>query len=203
MPIKTKKTRIKKLIIPIIGKMNKVAMYLCRDKDKAEDLVAETFLKVCENIHRLKDKTKFRAWVFRILNNTFISNYRAQKNIKFITIDADLSKRSTTSAHIDSNTLNIWGSNPERYLINKLRDEEIRKNINLLPEDYRMAIVLCDIENLSYKEISEIMGIPIGTVRSRISRGRAILQKKLQNLALEMGIIKEKKQSKEEICNCK
>ncbi len=196
------KNEVKTLIMPLIGSLNKVAMFLCRDRDKAEDLVAETFLKVCENVHRIKDKSKFKAWVFRILNNTFITGYRSEKKQNLVSFDEKFPKheKSIHSKNID--TLNIWSSNPEIYLINKLHDEDIKRNINLLPEEFKMTVILCDIENLSYKEISEVLSVPVGTVRSRLSRGRAILQKKLRHVALEMGIIKKKKPAKGEVCNC-
>src|SRR3972149_3827552 len=145
-----KKHELKKLIVPLFGQLNKVAMYLCKNRDTAEDLVAETLLKVCENINKLKDKSKFKSWVFRIMNNEFISNYRKNKSVNSVQLD-----------------------------------EDFRRNINLLPEEFRMTVILCDIENLSYKEISEITRVPAGTVRSRLSRGRAILQKKLHHIALE------------------
>lgn len=196
------KQEIKGLIMPLIGRLNKVAMFLCRDKDKAEDLVAETFLKVCENIHKLKDKSKFKAWVFTILNNEFINMYRFEKKRNLISLDEQSAHGNKAAHNIDIDTLDIWSPNPEVYLINKLLDEDIRKNINLLPEEFKMTVILCDIENLSYKEISAITGAPAGTVRSRLSRGRAILQKKLHHTALEMGIIKEKKLTNVEVCNC-
>lgn len=195
------KHEIKGLIMPLIGRLNKVAMFLCRDKDKAEDLVAETFLKVCENIHKLKDKSKFKAWVFRILNNEFINMYRIDKKRNLVSLDKQ-SVHGDKVNNLNIETLDIWSPDPEVYLINKLLDEDIRKNINLLPEEFKMTVILCDIENLSYKEISAITGAPAGTIRSRLSRGRAILQKKLQHTAMEMGIIKEKKTSKIEVCNC-
>jgi RNA polymerase sigma-70 factor (ECF subfamily) len=195
---KDEKYELRRLITPHISSLNKIAMLLCRDRDKAEDLVAETLLKVCENIHRLKDKLKFKSWVFRILNNTFISNYRNEKNMNLISLDENV----LSSKNIDTNTLGTWGSNPEKYLINKLLDEDIRKNINLLPEEFRMTVILCDIENLSYKEISVITRVPVGTVRSRLSRGRSILQKKLHHAAKEMGRVSKKKSSKEEVCIC-
>ena len=191
-----KKQELKKLIVPLFGQLNKVAMYLCKNRDNAEDLVAETLLKVCENINKLKDKSKFKSWVFRIMNNEFISNYRKNKSVNSVQLDDYLLNNR------NSNTLSIWGSNPEQFLINKLLDEDIRRNINLLPEEFRMTVILCDIENLSYKEISEITRVPAGTVRSRLSRGRAILQKKLHHIALEMGIIRKKNKGKEAICTC-
>ncbi|HEY3249754.1 MAG TPA: sigma-70 family RNA polymerase sigma factor [Ignavibacteria bacterium] len=198
------KQELKKLIVPIIGKMNKVAMFLCRDRDKAEDLVAETLLKVCENIHRLRDKSKFKSWMFKIMNNTFISHCREEKSRNLVPLDENIIKIEKEISHRNSSTLNIWGPNPEQFLINKLLDEDIKHNINLLPEEFRMTIILCDIENRSYKEISEITGVPVGTVRSRLSRGRAILQKNLHHLAEEMGIIKKRKaNAKEEVCICK
>jgi RNA polymerase sigma factor (sigma-70 family) len=196
------KHEIKALIMPLVSRLNKVAMFLCRDKDKAEDLVAETFLKVCENFHKLKDKSKFKAWVFRILNNEFMNMHRFERKHNLVSLDGQFAHADKEVSKIEINTLDIWSPNPEAYLINKFLDEDIRKNINSLPDEFKMTVILCDIENLSYKEISAITGVPAGTVRSRLSRGRAILQKKLQRTAIEMGIRKEKKLSNVEVCSC-
>jgi RNA polymerase sigma-70 factor (ECF subfamily) len=199
----SKKHELKRLIVPLFGKLNKVAMFLCRDKDMAEDLVAETLLKACEKINTLKDKSKFKSWIFRIMNNTFISNLRAEKKLNLVQLDDYVLNKDTGLTGINKQTLGLWGPNPENYLINKLLDEDIKKGIHSLPEEFRLVVILCDIENLSYKEISEIIRVPVGTVRSRLSRGRAILQKKLHHLALEMGIVQKKERnSKAAICNC-
>jgi RNA polymerase sigma-70 factor (ECF subfamily) len=137
------------------------------------------------------------------MNNTFISNYRAGKNMKLINLDESAIGNDPMLKARNSETVSSWGSNPEQYLINKLLDEDIRRSINSLPEEFRMAVILCDVENLTYKEISEITRVPVGTVRSRLSRGRAILQKKLHHAAIEMGIVQEQKNNtKNIICNC-
>ena len=114
------KQDLKKLIVPLIANLNKVAMFLCRDRDKAEDLVAETFLKACENIRKLKDKSKFKAWIFRILNNEFISNYRTEKKRNLVSLDEQIMQGNKSINSIDTDTLNIWSPNPEFYLVNNV-----------------------------------------------------------------------------------
>lgn len=175
------------------------ALFLCRDSIRAEELVAETAMKACEKFYTLKDKSKFKQWAFRILNNTFISSIRSRKNYMMVELkdnDALAEDENTYSSHI----VGIWEGNPEKDFINKLLDNDIKESISRLPDEFRITIILCDVENFSYKEISQVLKIPVGTVRSRLSRGRLLLQKELRNHALELGIISESEE--QELCDC-
>jgi RNA polymerase sigma-70 factor (ECF subfamily) len=192
------------LMLPYVEKLNRLAMFLCKDKVKAEELVAETIAKACMNIHRLRDKSKFRQWIFRIMNNEFINIYRMEKNVPTVELRESYEDDGINDYSLNTRNslvVNSWGSNPELEAINSFIDSDIQKAISSLPDEFKMVVVLCDAENLSYKEISQILKIPVGTVRSRLSRGRAILQKKLRGHALEMGIISEK-HIEAELCEC-
>jgi RNA polymerase sigma-70 factor (ECF subfamily) len=138
------------------------------------------------------------------MNNEFINIYRSEKKLSTVELgDGYMSDELGDNSLNSRNSLviNSWGSNPELSAINRLIDSDIQKAISSLPDEFRMVVVLCDAENVSYKEISQILKIPVGTVRSRLSRGRAILQKKLRKHALEMGIISEKP-TQTELCEC-
>lgn len=189
------------LLHPCIKKLNSLAMFLCKNSYKADELVSETVAKACVNFHRLRDKTKFKQWIFRIMNNEFINLYRLEKNVSIDTDYTDDLPENYSLSSRNLSTINGWGPDPESKFINNLIDNDIKSAISSLREDFRIAVVLSDVENFSYKEISQILNIPIGTVRSRLSRGRAILQMKLRIHAVEMGVISESHQ-KFDLCEC-
>lgn len=169
-----------------------VALRLTGNSANAEDLVAETVIKAWSCIDRLEDRSKWRPWVFRILRNEFISNYRKQ-SIRPVETSYD----EQTGGEADSiasmlieqpdEFLNWWAC-PEREYINGLLGDQIRDAISQLPDVFRMTIILINVEGLSYDETSVVLGIPPGTVRSRMKRGRTLLQKALWAQALEAGI---------------
>jgi RNA polymerase sigma-70 factor (ECF subfamily) len=144
----------------------------------------------------LKDESKTKQWLFRILNNQFISNYRSRKN--FVEIESrenenrnhDLETFSLFEAIAKSNF--VAEGNPEKKFISKLTQHDIQHAIDELPLEFKQALILCDMDEFSYAEISVILKVPIGTVRSRIARARIILQKKLWLHAKELGIKKAK-----------
>lgn len=186
--------------------LKRFAFSLCQNDFESEELVAETVVKAFENAQQIKDHNKIKQWLFRILNNQFISNYRKKQRHKNIELpddtnrEADLSfslfKQISESDFVDAGT-------PEKKFISKITHEKIMESINALPEEFRIAVVLCDIEEFSYAEIAGITAIPIGTVRSRIARARNQLQRELWVYAQELGIKKSKKdREKEYVCIC-
>lgn len=203
-----KKKAFSKIVLAEVGALNRFAFSLCRNNFDADDLVSETIVKAFENFSKLKDEGKTKQWLFRILNNLFISNYRSRKN--FVEIDSgenessndDLEAFSLFEAIAKSNF--VAEGNPEKQFISKFTLAQIEKAVSALPEEFRAALMLCDMEDFSYAEISEILKVPIGTVRSRIARARIILQKKLWIHAKELGIKKAKSiQPKAEYtCTC-
>ena len=183
--------------------LNRFAYSLCQDQSEAEDLVAETVVKAFENIHQLKDENKIKQWLFRILNNVFISNYRKNKKQRKISLTVDMDNAD----HSFSLYEQIEGSDftnadtPEKNFIAKITKEKIHKAINELPEEFRITLVLCDVDEFSYAEIAIITQVAIGTVRSRIARARKLLQKKLWLYAQELGIRTVQKE-KDHACTC-
>ncbi len=203
-----KKKIFSKIVLAQVGALNRFAFSLCKNNFEADDLVSETILKAFENFSKLKDENKTKQWLFRILNNQFISNYRSRKY--FVEIES----RENENSNHDLETFSLFEAiaksnfvaegNPEKKFISKLTQHDIQKAIDELSIEFKQTLILCDIEEFSYAEISEILKVPIGTVRSRIARARIILQKKLWLHAKELGIKKAKSvQPKPEyICTC-
>ncbi|HLF65662.1 MAG TPA: RNA polymerase sigma factor [Saprospiraceae bacterium] len=203
-----KKKRFSGVVLIHFSAVKRFAFSLCRSNFDADDLVSETFMKAFENFNRVRDESKIKQWLFRILNNQFISNYRHRKRIAEIEsipgedMQDDVDGFSLFEAIAKSDF--VEKGNPEKQFISNLTQIQIDKAINELPGEFRDALVLCDIEEFTYAEISLILQVPIGTVRSRISRARSLLQKKLWLQALEHGIISSRKTrlKPEYTCTC-
>lgn len=162
------------------------ALKLARSREDAEDLVSDTILRAFERWEQYHLGTNIRAWLFTILYHVFVSRKRR--------IDAREVHPSTDAEHAGRTAFDVAGeSDPEGRFYDSFIDEEITRAIEALPEEYRDAVVLSDVHNLRYAEIAELLGVPEGTVKSRLFRGRRILQKKLADYALEMGYIKARK----------
>lgn len=191
----------KALVLPLLDELHWLAYHLCHNQCDADDLAAEAVKKACENFRRLRDRTKIKPWLIRILSNTFISAYRSRKDFQAIEYveDTDHEDEHFSLFAQVSQPFLLWWGNPERELINKILDEDIQRAIGMLPHEFRLAVVLCDVEGLSYKEISHALQVPVGTVRSRIARGRSLLQKKLYQHAKDLGIIHSGNHSHEKI----
>ncbi|MEX1137783.1 MAG: sigma-70 family RNA polymerase sigma factor [Bacteroidota bacterium] len=185
---------LKRLVLPLLEDLERFALSLCHRQDIAEELVAATVASACESYHKLKDSTKTKQWLFRILSNKFLSDCRKlsrRKEISLIDSFVDGSDNFSFFEQVSQPFL-LWWGNPERELFSRILDDDIRKALDCLQADFRVAVVLCDVEGLTYVEISDILGIPLGTVRSRIARGRSLLQKKLWHHARDMGLVKTK-----------
>ncbi len=183
--------QIKELILPLLGDLHRLANYVCDNAVEAEDVVAETVKKACEKFRTLRDYTKVKPWLFQILRNTFLSLCRARKKYTNELFDEDPCAEDDNFSLFTavSQPFILWWGNPEQELLNKLLESDIRESIVELPECYRIAVILCDVEGMAYQEISFILDIPVGTVRSRIARGRSILQKKLYQHAVDRGLV--------------
>lgn len=170
-----------------------VALRLTRNSTDAEDLVAEAVAKAWSAIDSLEDRSRFRPWVFRVLHNYFVSEYRKKSvrpaEIALEDIFVDEGEADVTSLLNDqSDDFLKWWANPEKALFNKLLGEKIMSAIDELPEVFRAAILLVNVEGLSYDEAAEALGVPSGTVRSRMKRGRTLLQKALWEHARDAGL---------------
>jgi RNA polymerase sigma factor (sigma-70 family) len=185
---------IKRLVLPLLEDLHRLAYYLCHDENDVEDVVAETVKKACEKFRTLRDHSKIKPWLFRILRNTFVSQCRERTKVAIVGYEENHDnddERFSLFSEISQPFL-LWWGNPERELVNKLLEEDIKRAIAGIPSEFRIVVVLCDVEGLSYQQISKLLKIPIGTVRSRIARGRSILQKKLYHHAIERGFIRSR-----------
>ena len=159
------------------------ALKLTRARDDAEDLVSDTILRAFDRWEQYQLGTNVRAWLFTILYHTFVSRKR-RIDAREVQLPDEPESWSAYEA--------VGESDPEGKFYDSFIDEEVTREIDRLPEDYRTAVVLSDIQGLRYAEIAEILGIPEGTVKSRLFRGRRILQKRLVDYAVEMGYVKAK-----------
>jgi RNA polymerase sigma-70 factor, ECF subfamily len=160
------------------------ALRLCSHEKDAEDLVQDTYLKALRFRDKFQDGTNLKAWLFKILTNTFINKYRRKVRERRILDDgADVST---------SEELVLRGgerADPEREYLSRALAEDLQKALGQIPADFRMAVILADVEEFSYREIADIMECPIGTVMSRIFRGRRLLQKQLVDQAIACGLL--------------
>ncbi|HVC26517.1 MAG TPA: sigma-70 family RNA polymerase sigma factor [Acidimicrobiales bacterium] len=164
------------------------AMRMTRNPSDAEDLVQETYLKAYRAFGGFQQGTNLKAWLYKILTNTFINTYRARK------------RRPEESDVEDIEDLYLYhrlgggaatglGRSAEEEALDRFTDDEVKAAIESLPESFRMAVLLADVEGFSYKEIAEIMEVPIGTVMSRLHRGRRSLQRALAEYGAERGLV--------------
>ena len=171
-----------------------LALRLTCNKADAEDLVAETASKAWSSIKNLNDLQRFRPWLFRILHNRFISDYR-KKSIRPLetpydeaTADNDKEEISCLLIKQPNEFLNWW-ANPEREFSNQILGKDIMNAIESLPEMFRITILLVNVEGFSYDEAAKILDTPPGTIRSRMKRGRTMLQKALWQHAKDAELI--------------
>ncbi len=170
--------------LPHMEALYNSALYMTRSPALAEDLVQETFLKAFRFWHRYEQNTNCKAWLFRILTNTFINKNRRKKRP---TMSMDATERELSSALVADKS--SFYDTPEKDYISKLFPEHVQKAIEALPENFRIPVVLADLQDFSYKEIADIMDCPVGTVMSRLFRGRKRLQEELFEYAVELGVI--------------
>lgn len=182
--------RFERDAMPLLDQLYGAALRMTRNPADAEDLVQEAYIKAFQGFRSYKPGTNLKAWLYRILTNAYINNYRkAQRRpAEYATDDITDSQIAETASHTS-----IGLRSAEVEALEKLPDEEIRDALMSLKEDYRMVVYYADVEGLPYKEIAEIMGTPIGTVMSRLHRGRKQLRDALHNVAVERGFLKEEK----------
>lgn len=179
-----KAERFEREAIPYLDQLYGAAMRLTRNPQDAEDLVQETYMKAFAAFHQYQPGTNLKAWLYRILNNTFISNYRKAQRRPQEADSADVEDWQEYKAASHHST---GMPSAEVEALENLPDAEIRDAFEKLPQDRRVAVYLADVEGFSYQEIAEIMDTPIGTVMSRLHRGRAQLREILADYARELG----------------
>ena len=183
--------RFESCLTPILTAVYGTALHLTRNRDDAEDLVQEAALQAFRGFESFQEGTNFKAWFFRILTNLFINAYRKRHREPEIDTLSDL--ENAPALYLFKQTremgMHAWTPDPAALVIEKIEVEEVSRAIAALPEDYRIVSALYFMEEFSYQEIAEIVGCPVGTVRSRLHRGRRMLQKALWHIAEQQGII--------------
>jgi RNA polymerase sigma-70 factor (ECF subfamily) len=161
------------LAMPLFARLYNFAHWLTQDRSEAEDLVQETCMKALKGFASFRQGTNFRAWIYRILKNTFLTS-RAGLRAATLSLDDDEDPLAEPVAL----------GTPESILISTLDQQTIQKALEALSVQYREVILLCDVEEMSYQEIAETLSIPIGTVMSRLSRGRKMLRESLNEASI-------------------
>jgi RNA polymerase sigma-70 factor, ECF subfamily len=164
------------------------AYRLTRNARDAEDLVQDSLLRAYRFWDSFEQDSNCKAWLLRIVTNTFINEYQRKKRSREV-LDAATAEQDATDGvliHADANDR----QSPERALLDRSVSDDVQRALDALPEDFRTAVVLCDVQGLSYKEIAEIMQTPVGTVMSRLFRGRKLLATSLRDFAMSEGYVR-------------
>ena len=182
------KERFAELAMEHMDSLYAGALRMTRNPADAEDLVQETYLKAFRGFGGFEEGTNLKAWLFRILTNTYINSYRQKKRRPDETDLADVEDfyLYRRLGGIDEARIS---KSAEDTLLEMFTDDEVKDALESLPETFRMAVLLADVEGFAYKEIAEILDIPIGTVMSRLHRGRKQLQKRLYEFAVDRGLV--------------
>jgi RNA polymerase sigma-70 factor (ECF subfamily) len=166
------------------------AMRMTRNKSDAEDLVQETFIKAWRSFHTFQTGTNLRAWLYRIMTNTFINKYNSKLR-KPTETELDEVEELYLYKRLGSIDQSKLSSSAEDQMLELFTDDEVKNALEELPETFRLPVLLSDVDGFSYKEIAEMLDIPLGTVMSRLHRGRKLMQKMLYEYAKERGLINE------------
>ncbi|KXZ58383.1 ECF RNA polymerase sigma factor SigR [Brevibacterium ravenspurgense] len=176
-----------------VNQLYAAAMRMTRNPADAEDLVQEAYLKAYAAFHQYKPGTNLKAWLYRILTNTFINNYRKKQRQPLESSDDDI---QDWQLHRAASHTSNQGRSAELEALDQMPDSDVKEALASLQDDFRMVVYYADVEGLPYKEIAEIMDTPIGTVMSRLHRGRRQLREKLADYAAERGIGTAKTEAK-------
>ncbi len=164
------------------------ALRMTRNREDAEDLAQETLAKAYAAFHQFRPGTNFKAWIYRVLVNTYINHYRRRRRApqmrswEEMAVDGDADYARPDPSKFNS---------PEEAVLARMPDEQVQPALEALPDEFRVAVILSDVDDFSYKEIAKILGIPLGTVRSRIFRGRRLLRRRLAQYAKAHGVLRE------------
>ena len=178
-------------VVGLLPALYGTALRLAKNSADAEDLVADTVAKAWQARESLHEVSSFRGWIFRILTNTFLSECRSracEPEIESLLTDSDEGESFSLFEKLHQPFL-LWWGNPEQDFLNRLLRQDIESAVEALPLAFRL-VVLADLQGLSYQEIAEALEIPVGTVRSRLARGRGMLQKTLWKQGTDAGLIK-------------
>ncbi len=178
--------RFERDALPLLDTLYAGAMRMTRNPDDASDLVQETVERAYKSFHQFKPGTNLKAWMFRILTNTYINGYRKKQRqpLQSSTDDVEDWQMAKAESHTSHGLRSA-----EAEALDRLPDGDIKDALAEIPEEFRLAVYLADVEGFAYKEIAEIMETPVGTVMSRLHRGRAQLRSKLAGYARDRGLI--------------
>jgi len=176
--------------MPFMPSLYGAAMRMTRNPADAEDLVQEAYLRAYRGYGNFDAGTNLKAWLFRILTNTYINSYRAKQR-RPDTVDLEEGEDFFLFNRVGGLEAATANRTTEDTVLERITDSEVKEAVESLPENFRIPVLLADVEGFSYKEIAEIMDVPIGTVMSRLHRGRRALQKALYDFGLERGLIAE------------
>ncbi len=185
------KSQFEEIAFTYMDSLYSTALRLTRNTEEAEDLVQDTYLRAYRFFDKFQMGTNFKAWIFKILTNTFINKYRKMVRTPQ---QVQLEKVEFGLENDDNGDASEWSGFDEANY-EELFDDDIKSALSQLSEEFRMVILLADVESFSYKEIAEIINRPIGTVMSRLFRGRKMLQRVLEKYAKREGYIRPEKQS--------
>jgi len=180
--------RFAELAMPYMSPLYSAALRMTRNPSDAEDLVQETYLRAYRGFGGFQDGTNLKAWLYKILTNTFINSYRSKKR-RPDEVELDTTEDFSLFRRLGGLEAANAGKTPESEVLDAMPDAVVKDALESLPEQFRMAVLLADVEGFSYKEIAEIMNVPIGTVMSRLHRGRKQLQQRLWDFGREHGLV--------------
>jgi RNA polymerase sigma-70 factor, ECF subfamily len=176
--------KVQQLLPDLYGR----AFRLCPQHADAEDLVAETTARGWEALPTLQDRTAFRSWIFRILNNTCFSERRTARNRAEHTPLDTVTEEGVLFQRLHQPFL-LWWAFPEQTFLNRLLRADVARAIDALPDPFHDVVVLVDVQGLRYREVADLLGVPVGTVRSRLARGRRRLQEALWAHGVDAGLV--------------
>jgi RNA polymerase sigma-70 factor (ECF subfamily) len=185
--VEQRRARFERDALPFLDQLYAAAMRMTRNPADAEDLVQETYVKAFAAFHQFQEGTNLKAWLYRILTNSFINTYRKKQREPQKSSSENIEDWQLAAA--ESHTSSGLRS-AEMEALDHLPDSDVKEALQSLPEDFRLAVYLADVEGFAYKEIAEIMDTPIGTVMSRLHRGRKQLQVLLADYAKDRGLVK-------------
>ena len=177
--------RFAELAMPYMSALYSAALRMTRNPSDAEDLVQETYLRAYRGFGGFKDGTNLKAWLYKILTNAFINRYRRTTKERNIVED----ERDSVQDRLVSRDAADVAENPERAFFERLLSDDVLRAIDAVPIDFRLTVILADLQDFSYKEIADILDVPVGTVMSRLFRGRRLLQKQLAEYATASGVL--------------